>query len=42
MDVKGKGEGGRRMSSLRLVWEDVVKTGRRETQCGGSLRLLGM
>ena len=35
MDAKGRGEGGRRMSSVRLVWEDVLKTGWRETQCGG-------
>ena len=37
MDAKGRGEGGRRMSSVRLVWEDVLKTGWRETQCGGSV-----
>lgn len=29
-------EGRRKMSSVRLVWEDVLKTRPRETQCGDS------
>ena len=27
----------RKMSSVRPVWEDVLETRRRETQCGGSI-----
>ena len=31
------GEGRRKMSSVRPVWEDVLNTRRRETQSGGSV-----
>lgn len=37
MDEEGKVNGVRSVSSVRLVWEDVLKTGWRDTQCGGSV-----
>ena len=30
-------KGRRKMLSVRLVWEDVLKTRQRETHCGGSV-----
>lgn len=37
MDEEGKVNGVRSVSSVRQVWEDVLKTGWREIQCGGSV-----
>lgn len=36
MDVEGKADDGRSVSSVRLDWEDLSKTGWRETQCQDS------
>ncbi len=37
MDLRVRVEGERRMLSVRLIWEDVLETGWRETQCRGSV-----